>query len=54
LGNYISANKPAGVPPENWLPIKREDQGLDLMLRLYAPDLGKVKTWQQPKIELLK
>ena len=33
---HIAANKPAGVPPENWLPINREDQGISPMLRLYA------------------
>ena len=36
------------------LPINREDQGLDLMLRVYAPDLEKMKTWKAPKAVLVK
>jgi len=48
---YVSAEKPAGVPSENWLPINRGDQGIDIILRIYAPDLEKMKTWQAPKAE---
>ena len=51
---FIAAQKPAGVPDENWLPINREDQGLDLMLRVYAPDLEKMKTWKGPNAVLVK
>jgi hypothetical protein len=50
---YVSSEKPAGVPSENWLPTNRIDQGLSLMLRIYAPDLSKVKTWKAPKAELI-
>ena len=50
---HIAAKKPAGVPPENWLPINRKDQGISPMLRLYAPDLAKAKTWQAPKAQLV-
>ncbi len=50
---YISAEQPEGVPAENWLPIQREDLGLNIILRLYAPDLEKMKTWQAPKAEKL-
>jgi hypothetical protein len=46
---YIAAVKPEGVPQENWLPINREDLELALMLRVYAPDLEKMKTWEAPK-----
>ena len=48
---HIAADKPTGVPPENWLPINREDQGISPMLRLYAPDLAKAKTWKLPKAQ---
>ena len=48
---YISAAKPDGVPPENWLPINRSDQGIDVILRIYAPDLEKMKTWKAPVAE---
>ncbi|MBO3117439.1 DUF1214 domain-containing protein [Winogradskyella sp. DF17] len=46
---YIAAEQPEGVPDENWLPIQREDLGLNIILRLYAPDLEKMKTWKAPK-----
>ena len=48
---YVSAVKPDGVPPENWLPINRKDQGIDIILRIYAPDLEKMKTWKAPVAE---
>ena len=48
---YVSAEKPEGVPSENWLPINRMDQNIDLGLRIYAPDLEKVKTWKAPTAE---
>jgi hypothetical protein len=50
---YIAAEKPAGVPDENWLPIKREDLEITVTLRIYAPDLEKMKTWKPPKVEVL-
>ena len=48
---YVSVEKPEGVPEENWLPINRKDQGIDIILRVYAPDLEKMKTWAAPKAE---
>jgi len=51
---YIAAEKPEGVPEENWLPINRKDQGLDIIMRVYQPDLEKMKTWQAPKAEVVK
>jgi len=51
---YVAAEKPAGVPDENWLPINRGDEGLDILLRVYAPDLEKMKTWNAPKAVLVK
>ena len=46
---FIAAEKPKGVPKENWLPINREDLEMNMILRVYAPDLEKMKTWQPPK-----
>jgi len=46
---YVSAVKPMDVPTENWLPINRLDEGIDVILRIYAPDLEKMKTWTAPK-----
>jgi len=48
---YIAAEKPAGVPEENWLPINRKDEEIDLILRIYVPDLAKMETWEAPKAE---
>jgi len=46
---YIAAEKPQGVPEENWLPISRKDEALDVVMRIYAPDPEKMKTWEGPK-----
>jgi hypothetical protein len=51
---YISAEKPEGVPEENWLPINREDIGLNAMFRIYVPDAEKMKTWKTPQVEIVK
>jgi hypothetical protein len=51
---YVAADKPEGVPSENWLPINRQDENLDLILRLYVPDLEKFKSWSAPKAEMIK
>jgi hypothetical protein len=48
---YIAAEKPAGVPDDNWLPINREDEEIDVILRIYVPDLEKVKSSKVPKAE---
>jgi hypothetical protein len=37
-----------GVPEENWLPINRKDEEIDLILRIYVPDMEKMKTWKVP------
>jgi len=51
---YIAAEKPEGVPEENWLPINRKDEAIGAIMRIYVPDLEKMKTWTAPKAELLK
>ena len=51
---YIAAQKPEGVPEENWLPINRKDENLDVILRIYKPDFEKYKTWSPPKAEIVK
>jgi hypothetical protein len=48
---YVAAEKPDGVPEENWLPINRKDEDMDIVLRAYVADLEKMKTWQAPKAE---
>lgn len=48
---YISAEKPEGVPEENWLPIIRKDEEIDIVMRIYVPDLEKFKTWTPPLAE---
>jgi len=44
----IAAGQPDGVPEENWLPINREDLDLDIMMRIYAPDLERYAGWTPP------
>lgn len=50
---YVAAEKPEGVPDENWLPINRQDENLDIILRIYVPDFEKYKTWATPVAERL-
>ena len=50
---YVAAEKPEGVPEENWLPINRKDEEMDIVMRIYDPDLEKMKTWEVPKAEKL-
>jgi len=51
---YIAAEKPKGVPEENWLPINRKDEGIGAIMRVYVPDLEKMKTWNAPKAQKIK
>ena len=51
---YVAAEKPEGVPEENWLPINRKDEDMDIVLRVYVADLEKMKTWAAPKAEKLE
>ena len=48
---YVTATQPEGVPEENWLPINRENIGINGMFRIYAPDVEKMKTWKTPQFE---
>ncbi len=50
---YITAQKPEGVPAENWLPIERKELDLSPQFRIYVPDLKKMKSWKAPKAEML-
>jgi hypothetical protein len=50
---YVAAEQPKGVPAENWLPITRKDLGIDLIMRVYQPDLKKYKTWKAPKAKMV-
>jgi hypothetical protein len=50
---YLSADKPEGVPEENWLPVKRGDYAMDVILRIYEPDLERFETWTPPRAERL-
>ncbi len=50
---YVSVTKPEGVPDENWLPINRENIGINGMFRIYVPDAEKIKSWKTPQFEML-
>ena len=45
---HVAAEQPEGVPAANWLPIERRDQDLDIIIRIYAPDLAAMESWQAP------
>jgi hypothetical protein len=49
---HIAAKQPKGVPAENWLPINRKNLGIGVIMRVYAPDLKRMKTWKAPKAEM--
>ena len=49
---YVAEEQPEDVPDENWLPLVRGDYAIDLILRIYAPDLEKFANWTPPKTEL--
>jgi hypothetical protein len=48
---HVSVKKPYGVPSDNWLPLNRGDYDIDVMMRIYDPDLERFKTWSPPKAE---
>ena len=48
------AKRPKGVPEENWLSLNQGDYGIDIIMRLYAPDLERFKTWTPPRAEKLE
>ena len=50
---HIAVDEPAGVPEENWLPIQRKDEDLDVIIRIYEPDQQKMKTWAPPNAETI-
>jgi hypothetical protein len=50
---YIAAEQPEGVPEENWLPLVRGDYAIDVVMRIYAPDLERFATWTPPVAEKL-
>ena len=47
---HIAAEQPAGVPEENWLPLVRGDYGINVIMRIYAPDLERFATWTGPRL----
>jgi hypothetical protein len=51
---YIAAEQPEGVPDENWLPLVRGDYAIDIIMRIYAPDLEKFAAWTPPVAERIE
>ena len=51
---YIAAERPDGVPIENWLPINRGDYGLSVILRAYVPDMDRLQDWSAPQAEIIE
>ena len=52
--NVIASGGNRPVPEENWLPINRKDEDMDIVLRVYVADLDEMKTWTAPKAEKLE
>jgi hypothetical protein len=50
---YIAAEQPEGIPGENWLPLVRGDYMIDVIMRIYAPDLARFAEWGLPVAERL-
>lgn len=50
LDILVSAERPDDI--SNWLPVKKE--GFHLYMRIYTPDMDKIKTWEAPTIEVIK
>jgi hypothetical protein len=51
---HVAAERPEGVPEENWLPLVRGDYGIDTVMRIYGPDLERFKTCTAPKAEKIE
>ena len=51
IESYVSAEQPPGVPEEEWLPIERKDEDLNVIMRLYVPDLEAYEDWTPPVFE---
>ena len=55
VSNFMSGAADGGLPPEeNWLPLVRGDYSIDIIMRFYAPDLERFKTWDAPKAEIVE
>ena len=52
---HICSTLPQGLPKDNWLPSggDQKEQDLDIIMRIYYPDLNKIETWTPPKCELV-
>jgi hypothetical protein len=48
---YVAAERPEGVPLDNWPPIDRVDLDLSAQMRLYEPDLDAYESWRPPVAE---
>ena len=51
---HNATEKQENVSEENWLPISRKDEDMDIVLRVYVADLEKMKTWTAPKAKKLE
>ena len=51
---HIAAEHPVGVPQENWLPLVRGDYSIDVIMRIYAPDLDRFESWTAPTAEMIE
>jgi len=52
IGEPVDQQGP--IDAKERLPIHREDLDITITLRIYAPDLEKMKTWKAPKAKMMK
>lgn len=50
---YIAKEKPEDVPMENWLPVNRKDENIDIIIRVYVPKLEELDSWKVPTAKKL-
>ena len=49
---HVAPTQPPGVPKENWLPSGGKDEALDIIMRVYDPDVEAMRKYKTPKVML--
>ena len=47
----MGTRTPEGVAEDDGLPITRENEEIDTIVRIYAPDFEQMKRWKLPRAE---
>ena len=51
---HVAVEQPEGVPADNWLPINRKDEDMDIVMRIYDPEPNRIANWTPPRAEIVK